>query len=388
MTNRPVAVLLSLGARPFFLLAAAWAVFAIGIWPVVLAGDVSLPGAFAPIDWHAHELIFGYGGAVVAGFLLTSIANWTGRPPVAGARLGLLLLAWIAGRASVAFVGPSQALMVGALIAGLLFPLGLMVVAAVEILAAGNTRNRIVIGILGLLLAADAGFTLAVWRGWDTAVAQRGGLAVLVLLILLIGGRVTPAFTRNWLKRRGIAANVVEFDRLDRAGMLLSAAGLVCWVAWPDALASAPVLLLSGLFGLWRLTRWHGWAARRDALMAVLHLGYLLAVIGFIAAAAHAAWPDRVPMAAVVHLWAVGAVGMMTTAMMTRATLGHTGQALQADRMIVAIYLALLAALAARLGMAIWPQFTPALLPATAAIWCAAFLLFLARFGPALSGWR
>ena len=388
MTNRPFAVMLSLGARPFFLLAAAWAVFAVGIWPLVLAGDISLPGAFAPIDWHAHELIFGYGGAVVAGFLLTAIANWTGRPPVAGVRLGLLVLAWIAGRASVAFVGPSLALMVAALMVGLLFPLGLMMLAAVEILAAGNARNRIVIGILGLLLAADAGFTLAVWRGWDTAVAQRGGLAVLVLLILLIGGRVTPAFTRNWLKRQGIATKVAEFDGIDRAGMVLSAGGLVCWVAWPDALASAPLLLLAGFVGLWRLSRWHGWAARRDALMAVLHLGYLLAVGGFLAAAAHAIWPGPVPMAAVVHLWAVGAVGMMTAAMMTRATLGHTGQALRADGMIVAFYLALLAALAARLGMAIWPQFTPTLLPATAAIWCAAFLLFLARFGPALSGRR
>ena len=86
MSRARLAMVLGLGARPFFVLAAAWAVVAVGVWPAVFAGTLALPGAFAPVDWHAHELIFGYGGAVVAGFLLTAIANWTGRPPVAGLR--------------------------------------------------------------------------------------------------------------------------------------------------------------------------------------------------------------------------------------------------------------------------------------------------------------
>jgi len=222
MSRSRLAVVFSLGARPLFVLAAAWAMFAVGIWPAVFAGDLALPGAFAPVDWHAHELTFGYGGAVVAGFLLTAIANWTGRPPVAGWRLVLLVLAWLAGRIAVALVGASPALALG-----LLFPLGLLGVAGWEILAAGNARNRKVVGVLALLLLADGGFTVSVARGWDTGVAQRGGLAVLVLLILLIGGRVTPAFTRNWLQRNGIAAKVAAFDRLDAVGMGLATVALV-----------------------------------------------------------------------------------------------------------------------------------------------------------------
>ena len=383
MSRSWLAVVFSLGARPFFVLAAAWAVFAVGIWPAVFSGDLALPGAFAPVDWHAHELIFGYGGAVVAGFLLTAIANWTGRPPVAGWRLGLLVLAWLAGRMAVELVGASPALAVG-----LLFPLGLLGVAGWEILAAGSARNRKVVGVLALLLLADGGFTVSVARGWDTGVAQRGGLAVLVLLILLIGGRVAPAFTRNWLQRNGIAAKVAAFDRLDAVGMGLATVGLAGWVGWPETRGVALVLLLAGLVGLARLARWQGWAARRDLLLVVLHGGYGLAVLGFLAAAAHAVWPDRLPLAAAVHVWAVGAVGMTTAAMMTRATLGHTGQALRADGWMAGLYGALLAALLARVGLAVWPDGAAVLLWLAAGCWCAGFLLFIARFGPALLGWQ
>ena len=379
MSRSWLAVVFSLGARPFFVLAAAWAVFAVGVWPAVFAGTLALPGAFAPVDWHAHELIFGYGGAVVAGFLLTAIANWTGRPPVAGLRLGALVLAWLVARVVVAVLPPSPGLAVG-----LVFPLGLLGLAGWEILAAGNARNRKVIGILVLLVLADAGFTLAVAQGWDTGLAQRGGLAVLVLLILLIGGRVTPAFTRNWLQRNGMAAPVAAFDRLDAAGMGLAGLALLGWVGWPEARLTALPLALAGVVGLARLARWQGWAARRDLLLVVLHGGYGLAVLGFLAAAGHAGWPDWLPLAAVVHIWAVGAVGMTTAAMMTRATLGHTGQALRADGWMAGMYGGLLAALLARVGMALWPDNSAWLLWLAVGCWCAAFALFLGRFAPAL----
>ncbi len=379
MSRARLAMVLGLGARPFFVLAAAWAVVAVGVWPAVFAGTLALPGAFAPVDWHAHELIFGYGGAVVAGFLLTAIANWTGRPPVAGLRLGALVLAWLVARVVVAVLPPSPGLAVG-----LVFPLGLLGLAGWEILAAGNARNRKVIGILVLLVLADAGFTLAVAQGWDTGLAQRGGLAVLVLLILLIGGRVTPAFTRNWLQRNGMAAPVAAFDRLDAAGMGLAGLALPGWVGWPEARLTALPLALAGVVGLARLARWQGWAARRDLLLVVLHGGYGLAVLGFLAAAGHAGWPDWLPLAAVVHIWAVGAVGMTTAAMMTRATLGHTGQALRADGWMAGMYGGLLAALLARVGMALWPDNSAWLLWLAVGCWCAAFALFLGRFAPAL----
>ena len=193
-------VLLSLGARPFFILAAAWAVLAIGLWPEVLTGKLALPSTFLPIQWHAHELIFGYTGAAMAGFVLTAVANWTGRPPVSGARLGTLVALWLIGRIAVA----CSAALPGLGFAALAFPALLAVLVDHQIEAAGNARNRKVVLLLAAFALADMGFHLSVWFDWDTGYATRGGMAILVLLILLVGGRVTPNFTRNWLKRNNI----------------------------------------------------------------------------------------------------------------------------------------------------------------------------------------
>ncbi len=370
-------VVLSLGARPFFVLAALWASLAIAIWPAIWAGAWALPGGLASVDWHAHELIFGYGGAVVAGFLLTAIPNWTGRKPVAGVRLAMLVLAWMIGRLAAAVPGNYAAL-------ALMFPLGLMGIAGWEILAAGNRRNLKVVAILAAFAAVDGWFVVAHMQDWDTGTPRRGGIAILVLLILLIGGRVVPAFTRNWLKRNRIAGDIADFGRLDVTAMALDMAGLLGWVWRPDAWQMAPLFALAGGFTLARLARWRGWSARRDWLVGVLHLGYLFAGLGFVAAAAHAVWPDRMPIAGVVHLWAVGAIGMTTMAMMTRATLGHTGQALHADGATRGIYLALAGALVARLTMVMLPDSAPTLMIVAAMFWCAGFAGFLVRYGRGL----
>ncbi len=374
-------VVLRLGARPFFVLAAAWAVLAMAIWPAVLMGDLALPTAFPVVAWHAHELVFGFTGAVMAGFLLTAIPNWTGRKPVAGAALGGLVLAWIAGRLAV---GCSAWLGDASIVAALIFPVALAGVAWREISASGNARNRKVVAVLGLFAGCDLWFQIAVRQGWDTAPAQRGGIAILVALVLLIGGRVVPNFTRNWLKRNAIASAIPEFGRGDVICAGLAAAGLLGWVAAPETIWLAPLFAVAGIATLWRMARWGGWAARRDWLMAVLHVGFAVAGLGFLAATAAALWPDAIPQALVVHVWTVGAIGLMTTGMMTRATLGHTGGTLRADGPTRAIYAAVGAALLARLGVVLLPSFALPLIGVAAALWCAAFALFLWRYGRAL----
>lgn len=372
-------LLLSLGARPFFVLAGLWAVLSVALWPLVLGGRLVLPSSFAPVEWHSHELIFGYTGAAMAGFVLTAVANWTGRPPVSGGRLAVLVVLWLAGRLAVT----GSDLLPGIGFVALAFPALLAVFVDHQIEASGNARNRKVVALLAGFALVDTAFHLSVWFGWDSSFAARGGIAVLVTLILLIGGRVTPAFTRNWLNRMNIAVTIPEFGQGDMVALGLAVAALVGWVVWPDWAFLTTLHLAAGIGVLWRLSRWQGWAARRDVLLGILHLGYLLAGCGFLAAAGHTGFPDAVPAAVVLHVWAIGAIGVMTLAMMTRATLGHTGGALVTDRATTAAYLCLVLALAARIAMAVRPDIG-GLFDLAVAAWCAGFALFVIRYAPRL----
>jgi len=371
------------GFRPFFLAAGVWAVLAVAVWPPLFTGAVELPTAFAAIDWHVHELIFGYGAAVVTGFLLTAIPNWTGRLPVAGWPLAGLAVLWALGRAAVfgsAMIGP-----VGAAALDAAFLLAFAAVIAREVLAGRNWRNLKVVALVLVLAAANLGFHAEAVTLGRASVSGRLGIAVLVLLILLIGGRVVPSFTQNWLARRGAARKPVAFNRNDAVVMALSALALALWVAAPEGAPTGLALLAAGLGNLWRLSRWRGAATVSDRLVLVLHVGFFCAAAGFPVAALHALAPDVVGFAVGLHVWAIGAIGTMTLAMMTRATLGHSGRALAASPGTQAVYLAVLLALAARLGMELWPAHAVPLLYVAAAFWVAAFLGFVAIHLPMLA---
>ncbi len=375
--------LLSRGFRPFFLGAGLFALAAVAVWPAVFTGDLNLPTAFSAIDWHAHEMLFGYGGAVVAGFLLTAIPNWTGRLPVAGAALGGLALLWLAGRAAVLVSGwigwPAAAVIDAGFFAVF------CAVIAREIIAGKNWRNLKVAAVVALLAAADAGFFIEAHLRGTADYSARAALALIIFLILLFGGRVVPSFPGNWLAKRGEARRPAPFDRHDGIVLGVSGVALVAWVAFPDARASGLALLLGGAGNLYRLARWRGWRTGSDPLVLVLHVAFLLAALGFFAAGAHALWPEAVPAAAGIHAWAIGGIGMMTLAMMTRATLGHTGRALAASRGTQAVYALVVVALAARIAMAFLPEWTMALMIAAATAWCLGFAGFVAIYGPMLA---
>jgi len=374
----------SLGFRPFFLAASAWAVAAIAVWPPFFTGDLVIPTAFSPVDWHVHEMIYGYGSAVVAGFLLTAIPNWTGRPPVVGRPLALLVGLWGMGRIAVFFSAAMGWLLAASLDAAFLVIFA--VVAAREIFAARSLRNlKVVVLVLALAVANACFHAEAAERGTAT-ISTRAGLSVIVFLILLIGGRVVPSFTQNWFARKNIATRPAPFGKPDGAVMFFSAVALALWVADPDRSATGALLLAAGAANLWRLSRWRGWATWPDRLVLVLHVGFFLASLGFLCAGAHALKPELVSSAAAAHVWGVGAIGAMTLAMMSRATLGHTGRALVASPATQLIYLGVIASMAARVAMEFLPALAAPMMYGAAIAWIGAFAGFLAVYGRMLAG--
>ena len=362
--------LVSFGFRPFFLLAGLLAALAVPVWLWAW-----WTGAALSSDWHGHEMLFGYAGAVIAGYMIVAGANWTGHYPVAGWPVAALAALWLAGRAAMPLGGWAEAVDAAflPLFAALLWR---------EQLAAANWRSLAPCLVVSALALADLGFHLRGVRPGLGEAALRAGIALVAFLIALMGGRLVPSFTRNWLARHRITPEPAPQSALDRAALALAGAGLAAWVAAPESRA-AGVLLVAGGTGLaLRLARWRGRAAAREGMVAILHLGYAWCALGVAALGASVLWP--VPQTAALHALTAGAIGVMTLAMMTRTARSHTGRARQADPPTLAIYalvnLAALARVAASLAG------SQALMLASAICWTGAFALFVAVYGPILAG--
>ena len=370
------------GFRLFFLGGAVWAVVALALWLCVLAGQITIPTAFDALAWHRHEMLFGFVGAVIAGFLLTAIPNWTGRLPIAGAPLASLFGLWFAGRLAVLFsaaLGPAVA---GAIDVG--FYLVLAGVSAREVIEANN-RNVPIVGMVllfgianGLDHIAAAGILI------DPALPWKMAVALVTLLISLIGGRIVPSFTRNWLAKRGDTQGLpVQPNRFDAAAIGLTALALLAWIAAPSGWLPGGLLAVAAAAQITRLARWKGWKAVRDPLVLILHIGYAWVSIGLaLLAAAQLGAP--LPQSAAVHALTAGAMGTMILAVMTRASLGHTARELRAGPATSVIYLlvtvgavlrvaAPLSAVDYRMGMEV-----------AALCWLGSFLLFIFSYGPIL----
>jgi len=368
--------------RICFLLAAIWAALAVPLWLMTYAGMFSLADAYGGVAWHAHELIFGYAALVICGFLFTAIPNWTGRLPVAGPPLMVLVVTWIAGRIAMLAAG-SIGVGVAAAI-DLTFLGAVLAVAGREIVAGKNWRNLRVLVIVAWLFAANATFHAAVLGGAMLDVSLRGAVGALVALITLIGGRLTPSFTRNWLVKRDPSRLPAPFDALDAIAIGTGVVALLAWVISPDGSITAALAALAAVLLIARLARWRGILTFAEPLLAILHLGYAFVPLGFALAAGHALWPETVPAAAVIHAWTAGAVGVMTLAVMTRASLGHTGHALTAGPATTSIYLAILTAAVLRVVAPFAVEWRHLLLDFSGAAWTLAFLLFAASYGPIL----
>lgn len=375
--------LFSFGFRPFFLLACAWPAVIVPLWVLAYLGHPPLAGLLTR-DWHVHEMLFGYLTGVMAGFLLTAVPNWTGRLPVMGAPLMALTGLWLAGRVAM-MIAPA------ALWAATTDSAFLVVFAAVvwrEVLAGRNWRNLPVCGLVSLLALANIGVHARPLDPGLAAAAERLALGVAATMIALIGGRVTPSFTRNWLAQRKAASLPAAASRLDQAALAITGLALAAWVAFPVQPLTGAGLALAGGANLVRLARWRGAQVLAEPLVWVLHLGYGWLGLALVIMGASALAPAAVPTSAGIHALTVGAIGVMTLAMMTRAILGHTGRARRAGPATLAIYVCANLAAALRLAAAFAPAHQALWLGLSAIAWSLAFGGFVIVYGPMLAAAR
>lgn len=370
------------GFRPFFLLGALHAALAVPVWLVMLFTGFSPAGPFDAVRWHAHEMIFGYLAAIVAGFILTAVPNWTGRLPLSGTPLALLATLWLAGRLATGAV-PQP---IAALVIDVAFLTVLAAAVWREVIAGRNWRNTPVALMLSLLAIANLLHHFEAWGLGDPGFAVRMALGTIAVLLALIGGRIVPSFTRNWLARQGTTHLPASFGLPDKAALAVTIAAVVAWIAWPHATATAALMVAGGALLAFRLARWRGLATPREPIVAILHLGYAWLALSLLLMGAAIVWPGWVAPSSALHALTAGAVGSMTLAVMTRASLGHTGREIAADRWTVAIYAAVTAGALLRVGATYAGSFHLSLLAAGGFAWSLAFALFVIRYGPIL--WR
>lgn len=373
---------LSFGFRPFFLGASIWAALIVALWLPMLEGALAIPMALSPLEWHAHELLYGFLPAVVAGFLLTAVPNWTGRLPILGTPLLALFVLWAAGRAAVLTSGLTSIGFAAAI--DLSFLLALIAVIAREIIAGNNIRNLRVLALVTLLLVGNVVFYTEAIFASGNGYGTRIGIAAAVLLISLIGGRIIPSFTRNWLVRQEQGRLPVPFSRYDGITILAGAVALVAWVAAPLNGFTALLLIIAGALHTVRVARWAGERTSPEILVLVLHVGYAFVPIGFFLVALSIIAPDVLLPSAAVHGWTVGAIGLMTLAVMTRASLGHSGRELTAGTATSALYAAILIAVVARL-LAGFDVARMPMLHLAAAGWVLAYGTFAVVYWPMLT---
>lgn len=370
--------------RPFFLGAAVYGAIAVPWWALAWLGFLPLPGWLLPMWWHGHEMTFGFVAAAIAGFLLTASPVWAGRPALGGAPLAALVALWGAGRLALAAAGALPAWLVAAVDVAFLPAVALVV--ARTLWGSGQVRNFGIVGILVVLAGADAAMH-AEALGLVAGVAGRAlRLAVdaIVVLVLVIGGRIVPAFTRNALRRRGVDAPVRSRPWLDVAGV--AAAGALAlarpW-AGPSSVTGA-LALLAGLAAGARLAGWQTRHTRSDPLLWSLHAGYAWAAVGLLLVAAGDLGAPA-PSTAGLHALTAGAMGASILAVMTRVGLGHTGRPLELPAGVVWCLVGVNAAAALRVAAPFASgEVQRVLVVASGLAWSAALALFAVRYGPIL----
>jgi uncharacterized protein involved in response to NO len=373
---------LSIGFRPFFFAAALFAAIALPLWALYLAGYLPGPAALGdPTRWHAHEMIFGYTGAVLGGFLLTAIPNWTGRLPVRGWPLALLVMLWLCGRVAVALAALGIMSPLAAALVDLGYMTTLIALVLREIIAGRNWRNLPVVAILVIFDGANLISHLSPASTIDPRLGERLGLVSLATAITLIGGRIIPSFTRNWLMKEAGEPFPAPFGIADKLAILLTVLGLLFWCFFPYHLLTGILLALAGAAQALRLGRWQGKRSFAEPLVTILHVGYGWLVIALFALAAAIIAPAAIGLGAALHALTAGAISVMTLAVMTRATLGHTGRALTADSGTLAIYILVNIGALWRVAAPFMPFDYNNMAALAGLVWSCGFLIFAVKYG-------
>jgi uncharacterized protein involved in response to NO len=367
------------GFRPFFLLAGGFAALILPVWLLTLAGVVRPDGYLEPMIWHAHEMIFGYATAVIAGFLLTAVANWTGRETAIGTPLIVLAVLWLLGRIAFATAGVLPRELVAALDLAFLPALALVIGRA--IIGTRNRRNYPVLAVVVALWLADLAIhldVLGVAAGWRWR-ASLGAVDLVTLLVIFVAARIVPIFTRNATAVKTIR-NIPALDWATVGAMALLTGVDVARPGW------AAGSVLAGVTAVLALARSVPWGARRTAhqpLLWILHVGHAWVVVGLGLRAA-SALTVAVSTSSSVHALTVGAIGCTTLGMMARVSLGHSGRALVVRWPIVLAFGAITVAAIVRVLGPFWPA---AYLPAvyvSGTLWTLAFATFVASYAAIL----
>ncbi|OYR15258.1 NnrS family protein [Brucella thiophenivorans] len=371
----------SYGFRPFFLGGAIWAVLAMLLWILSLTLGLSVGGAYGALNWHAHEMVFGFSSAILAGFLLTAVPNWTGRLPVSGTPLAILFGTWLIGR--IVFLNPDMTnLYLAVAIESLFLPM-LLFICAREIIAGRQWKNLKVLIAVGIVTIANLTFHYLALSGGDVAMANRIGVSAYVLLIMLIGGRIIPSFTRNWLNKTGSTQFPVPFNRYDGLSIVVAVFASLAWVIAPESTITAVLAIVTAVLHTIRLYRWCGWSVAHEKILLVLHLAYAFVPAGYIAIAC-AALGHLNPFSAL-HVMTVGVIGSMMLAVMTRATRGHTGRPLTATPTTQIAYLCIILSALVRPFAEMMPNFFHTFLAGSALLWMLAFGLYVVEYAPMLT---
>ncbi|HTH17566.1 MAG TPA: NnrS family protein, partial [Magnetospirillum sp.] len=334
--GKPGPLFFAAGFRPFFLFAGIEALVALPLWLAVYTGAVDLHLPFAAPVWHGHEMVFGFAAAAIGGFLLTAVPNWTNTHHVSGRPLMALFALWLAGRIAFTLSGFLPLPLVA--VVELSYMPALALLLAKPLITAGKARNMAFLPILALFTLAD-GVVVAGTMGLGDP--MRGiylGLSLVLVMIAIVGGRIIPSFTQNWLRMQGRPVEVKPVGWIENGGAqasVLLGGALIAVV--PGSVAAGVVLLAAAAIHMVRLSRWYGQRTLANPILWVLHLGYLWMVVG-LALLGLSSFVEALPVSAAVHALTAGSIGTMVLGVMSRAALGHSGRPLEVAKPVVVAY--------------------------------------------------
>lgn len=363
------------GFRPFFFCGAAYSVISLLLWGGFYAGVVTPPDIMLdPVSWHAHEMIYGFCMAIIAGFLLTAVANWTGGAPARQVHLAGLCALWVVGRIALNVdMGLPQPIVIGL---ALLFIPALAISLSIPLIKSRNKRNFIFLGLLSGLFASDACFLILDQPRSALYVA----LMMVLTMVSLIGGRIIPAFTVATLRRRGLMVVQTDQNRMDIAALASLISVALCMVFARDTMVLGGVAAMSCGIHAVRMRHYHSLKALSEPLLWILHAGYLWLIVGLGLLALTGFGILDIP--SVIHSLTAGCIGSMILGMICRVTLGHTGRDLEVGKVtVIAFILIQVVAILRVLGPVLMPEFKSDFIIVSAVIWAICFGVYLMIYG-------
>ncbi len=384
MSFNSKSLLLAYAFRPFFLLASTYAALVVLAWAAFLFINLPIATGWSALHWHSHEMLYGLVPAAISGFLLTAITNWTGCKPLRGVTLLALILLWLAGRCVFWLAGDFSGWLV--LLIDMAFLPAVVVYTTMTLLRYRNHRNLVLAATLALMSLGNLTMHIGLLSGHAVLLdaGQTVGLYSVVILMTVIAGRITPAFSRNWLRMQGgDSTAVVISPGLDRWALFSICLLLLLELVCPGSLFTGMAALLAALLNGLRLLRWRGWLTIAEPLLWILHLAYLWLVTALVLRGLVLVGVP-LPESLWLHTFGVGAVGVLLIGVMSRVALGHTGRPLRLPSGGLVMFAAINLAALVRLGTAMgWVDYRLGI-SLSAIAWALAFGLYVVLFAPIL----